>query len=86
MIIFGGFLAAGIPLVGSIASILGALGSLFAFSHIMDIDTTVMNVITVIGLGLSIDYGLLIVSRFREEFRRMVGGQPGLEAVRGTSS
>ena len=39
----------------------------------MDIDTTVLNVITVIGLGLSIDYGLLIVSRFREEFRAMVG-------------
>ena len=82
LIIFGGFLAAGIPLIGSIASILGALGSLFAFSHVMDIDTTVMNVITVIGLGLSIDYGLLIVSRFREEFRRLVAGRPDLEATR----
>ncbi len=38
----------------------------------MDIDTTVLNVITVIGLGLSIDYGLLVVSRFREEFRALV--------------
>jgi RND superfamily putative drug exporter len=35
----------------------------------MDIDTTVINVITAVGLGLSIDYGLLIVSRFREEYR-----------------
>ena len=72
LIIFGGFLAAGIPLIGTIASIVGALGALYGFSHLMDIDTTVMNVITVIGLGLSIDYGLLIVSRFREEFRAMV--------------
>lgn len=81
LIIFGGFLAAGIPLVGAIASILGALGALYGFSYLMEIDTTVMNVITVIGLGLSIDYSLLIVSRFREEFRAMVeqsavNGQP----------
>ncbi len=72
LLIFGGFLAAGIPLIGAIASILGALGTLYAFSFLMDIDTTVLNVITVIGLGLSIDYGLLIVSRFREEFRALV--------------
>ncbi|TDW28810.1 MMPL family transporter [Cryobacterium psychrophilum] len=72
LIIFGGFLAAGIPLIGALASIAGALGALFAFSHFMEIDTTVLNVITVIGLGLSIDYGLLIVSRFREEFRLLV--------------
>ncbi|TFD20691.1 MMPL family transporter [Cryobacterium sp. TMT4-10] len=72
LIIFGGFLAAGIPLIGALASIAGALGALFVFSHLMEIDTTVLNVITVIGLGLSIDYGLLIVSRFREEFRLLV--------------
>lgn len=72
LIIFGGFLAAGIPLIGSIASIVGALGALYAFTFVMDIDITTMNVITVIGLGLSIDYGLLIVSRFREEFRALV--------------
>ncbi|WEO77378.1 MMPL family transporter [Cryobacterium sp. SO2] len=74
LIIFGGFLAAGIPLVGAIASIIGALGMLYAFTFVMDIGITVMNVITVIGLGLSIDYGLLMVSRFREEFRARVGG------------
>lgn len=81
LIIFGGFLAAGIPLIGSIASILGALGVLYGFTWVMDIDITTMNVITVIGLGLSIDYGLLIVSRFREEFRAMVArahGDPDL--------
>jgi len=71
LVIFGGFLAAGIPLIGAIASIIGALGTLFGFSYLMTIDTTALNVITVIGLGLSIDYGLLIVSRFREEFRAL---------------
>ncbi|HZK59424.1 MAG TPA: MMPL family transporter, partial [Cryobacterium sp.] len=80
LIIFGGFLAAGIPLIGSIASIVGALGSLYGFTYLMDIDITVMNVITVIGLGLSIDYGLLIVSRFREEFRALVAQTEGAVA------
>lgn len=69
LIVFGGFLAAGVPLIGAIAAIIGALGALFAFTYLMDVDTTVVNVITAIGLGLSIDYGLLIVSRFREEYR-----------------
>jgi RND superfamily putative drug exporter len=76
LIIFGGFLAAGIPLVGAVASIVGALGALYGFSYLIDVETTVMNVITVIGLGLSIDYSLLIVSRFREEFRAMVARMP----------
>ena len=76
LVIFGGFLAAAMPLIGAIASIVGALGALFAFSYLMDINITVMNVVSVIGLGLSIDYGLLIVSRFREEFRATVAALP----------
>jgi len=77
LVVFGGFIAAGIPLVGAIASIVGALGALFGISYLMDIDTTVINVITAIGLGLSIDYGLLIVSRFREEYRAALGNGLG---------
>ena len=69
LVVFGGFIAAGVPLIGAIAAILGALGALFGISFLMEIDTTVVNVVTAIGLGLSIDYGLLIVSRFREEYR-----------------
>ena len=69
LIVFAGFLAAGMPLIGAGVSIVAALGSLFGFSYIMDIDTTVLNILTVIGLGLSIDYGLLMVSRFREIIR-----------------
>ena len=69
LLVFGGFIAAGIPLLGAIVSILGSLGVLFGITYLMDIDTTVINVITAVGLGLSIDYGLLVVSRFREEYR-----------------
>jgi uncharacterized membrane protein YdfJ with MMPL/SSD domain len=75
LVVFGGFIAAGIPLIGAGVSIAGALGALLGFTYLLDIDTTVVNVVTAVGLGLSIDYGLLIVSRFREEHRR--AGIPG---------
>ncbi|MFC3687357.1 MMPL family transporter [Aquipuribacter hungaricus] len=68
--VFGGFLAAGIPIVGAVASVAGALASLLGFSYLVDIDSSVVSILTVLGLGLSIDYGLLIVSRYREEARR----------------
>jgi RND superfamily putative drug exporter len=70
LVVFGGFLAAGMPLVGAIVSILGGLGALFGYTFLIDVNTTVVNVVTAVGLGLSIDYGLLVVSRFREEYRR----------------
>jgi uncharacterized membrane protein YdfJ with MMPL/SSD domain len=73
LVVFGGLVAAGLPLLGALASILGAFGALFAATYLMDIDATVINVITAVGLGLSIDYGLLMVSRFREEYRARLG-------------
>ena len=69
--VFGGFVAAGMPIAGAIASIAGGLASLFAFSHFIDLDASVVNVVTLLGLGLSIDYGLLTVSRYREELGRI---------------
>jgi RND superfamily putative drug exporter len=73
LVVFGGFLAAGIPLIGAIVSIVGGLGVLFGFTFVTEIDTTVVNVVTAVGLGLSIDYGLLMVSRFREEYYALGG-------------
>ncbi|GIG54636.1 MMPL family transporter [Demequina activiva] len=71
VLVFGGFLAASAPMVGAIASIAGGMAVLFGFSYIVDLDQSAINVVTVLGIGLSIDYGLLIVSRYREElFRR----------------
>nr|WP_221935738.1 MMPL family transporter [Janibacter cremeus] len=74
VLIFGGFLAAGIPLLGALASIAGALATLWGFAHVIDLDATVVNIVTVLGLGLCIDYGLLIVSRFREELALELDG------------
>ena len=67
VLIFGGFAAAGVPLAGAIASIAGGLISLLLFTYVIDLDITVVNVVTVLGLGLCIDYSLLMVSRYREQ-------------------
>ena len=60
--------------------------SLLAFSYVLDLDATVVNVVTVLGLGLCIDYGLLVVSRFREEMRALLDGAPVADATRSRSS
>jgi len=65
--LFGGLVAAGIPLIGAFCSIAGGLAALYGISFAMDLDPSVPSVTTVMGLGLSIDYALLIVQRYREE-------------------
>jgi putative drug exporter of the RND superfamily len=65
--LFGGFVAAGIPLLGAFCSIAGGLAALFGFSFLLPLDPSVPSVTTVLGLGLSIDYALLMVQRYREE-------------------
>ena len=82
VVVFGGFVAAGMPIAGAVASIAGALASLLGFSHLIDLDASVVNVVTVLGLGLSIDYGLLTVSRFREELRARAPGVPASAITR----
>ncbi|MFI9272375.1 MMPL family transporter [Kitasatospora sp. NPDC052896] len=67
VLVFGGLAAASLPVIGAVASVGGALLAMFGFSQIMDIDTSVLPIATVLGLGLSIDYALLMVNRFREE-------------------
>lgn len=70
VLVFGGFLAASAPLIGALASIAGGLTVLFGFSYLVELDQSSINVVEVLGIGLSIDYGLLIVSRFREELAK----------------
>ncbi len=72
VVVFGGFLAASMPVLGAIASIAGGMGVLLGFAQAIELDAVVVNVVTVLGLGLSIDYGLLIVSRYREEAAQLV--------------
>ncbi len=73
--VFGGFLAAGMPIAGAIASIAGGFAILYGFTFPYTVDNSAQSVVTVLGIGLCIDYGLLIVSRYREELAS-AGGDP----------
>src|SRR4051794_3123036 len=75
VIIFGSFAAASLPLAIGGTAILGAFTALRGFATFTDVSIFAVNVVTIIGLGLAIDYGLFMVSRFREEIRR----QPTVE-------
>ena len=79
VLVFGGFIAAGMPILGAIASIGGGLAALYGFSYVLDLDAAVVNVVTLLGLALCIDYGLLIVSRAREELRAIGQGRPAAD-------
>lgn len=67
LIIFGTAVAAGLPMVVALGSIAGSFFTLFMISQVTDISVFALNLITGLGLGLGIDYALLIVNRFREE-------------------
>lgn len=67
IVVFGGVVAASLPVLAAIVSVAGAMLLLLGFSTFVDLDQNVVTVTTLLGLGLSIDYGLLLVARFREE-------------------
>src|SRR4051794_38180753 len=75
VIIFGSLAAASLPLAIGGTAILGSFAALRAFTSFTDVSVFAVNVVTILGLGLAIDYGLFVVSRFREEIRR----QPTVE-------
>ncbi|QBI54705.1 MMPL family transporter [Streptomonospora litoralis] len=70
VVIFGGVVAALMPLAVGGMAILGSLTLLRALTHVTEVSVFAVNVATILGLGLAIDYGLFIVSRFREELGR----------------
>ncbi|GGN98530.1 hypothetical protein GCM10011610_65630 [Nocardia rhizosphaerihabitans] len=65
--IFGGIIAAALPLVIGGLTIIGATGIVMTLTNFTEVNSFVTGVVSMIGLGLAIDYGLFIVSRFREE-------------------
>lgn len=67
ILIFRGLVAAATPLLVGGLAILGAFIVIRLLSMVTDISIFAINVITLIGLGMAIDYSLFVVSRFREE-------------------
>jgi RND superfamily putative drug exporter len=67
LVIFGGLLAAGLPLLIATVGIGTTFGVLYAFSLVSDVSVYAIQVTTMLSIGLAVDYALLMVSRFREE-------------------
>jgi RND superfamily putative drug exporter len=67
VVIFGGLVAASLPLGIALVSVPGALLVLALLTRVMDLHLFALNAATMLGLGLSVDYALLMVNRFRDE-------------------
>ena len=67
LVIFGGIVAAGLPVLVAIVGVAATLGALAVASLFSDVSVYSVNIVTMLGLGLAVDYALLLVSRFREE-------------------
>jgi RND superfamily putative drug exporter len=78
--------AAGVPLAVGGASVIVALAGVFLIGSITPMSIFVLNLATLLGLGLGVDYSLLMTSRFREELARRPADDPEAvgEAVRMT--
>jgi uncharacterized membrane protein YdfJ with MMPL/SSD domain len=70
VVVFGLSAAVTIPLLFAACTIMGTLGAVYVFAHYVTMATYVTNLVQLIGLGIAIDYSLLIVYRFREELAR----------------
>jgi RND superfamily putative drug exporter len=65
--VFGALVASAMPLVVGVGAILGSFFFTYLLTLVTDVSVFALNLITGLGLGLGIDYALLIVNRFREE-------------------
>jgi RND superfamily putative drug exporter len=85
LLVFGSVVAAAVPLAVGGAAVLLALAAVFLLASVTPMSIFVLNLATLLGLGLGVDYSLLMTSRFREELARREG-QPDrvAEAVRVT--
>lgn len=80
-VVFGGVLAAMLPLLTGVVAILGTNAVLRVISEFTDVSVFATNLTTALGLGLAIDYALLILRRHREELAK---GLPPARAIRVT--
>jgi uncharacterized membrane protein YdfJ with MMPL/SSD domain len=69
LVIFGSLTAASLPLAIGALAILGSFTALRLLTLVTGVSVFSLNITTILGLGLGIDYGLFLVTRFREELR-----------------
>ncbi|MBD3142919.1 MMPL family transporter [Microbispora bryophytorum] len=84
-VVFRSLLAAALPLAVGVVAALGTMAVLRLVTLIADVSTFAIQVVTVLGLGLAIDYALLAVTRFREELGRGASVATAVERTTATA-
>ncbi|TMR10587.1 MMPL family transporter, partial [Nonomuraea zeae] len=85
VVVFGSLVAAGLPLIVGLFSVLGALVLLRLLTEVTEVSVFSLNVVTMLGLGLSIDYSLFVLKAFREEIRRGATNEQAVVATMATA-
>ncbi|MEV7106126.1 MMPL family transporter [Streptomyces atroolivaceus] len=83
LVVFGTVVSALLPLVIALSAIAGVFAQLFVIGSFTDVSVFAINLATALGLGLGVDYALLMISRFREQ---LASGASVEDAVRKTMS
>ncbi|MBF6063988.1 MMPL family transporter [Nocardia terpenica] len=78
VLVFGGLVAAALPVLVGLLAVLGSLGAVGLIARVTEVSVFAVNIASLLALGLAIDYGLFVVSRFREE---LAAGRAAPEAV-----
>ena len=85
VIVFTTGVAALLCLGVGIFAVLGGVGAALALAHVFDVSTYAVNVVTLVGLGIAIDYSLFIVTRFREELGNGLSVEDALATTMATA-
>jgi RND superfamily putative drug exporter len=85
ILIFATIVAAGLPLGVGILTIVGGIGGTFFLNRFTDVSQYALNIVTLIGLGVSIDYSLFIVNRFRDELAKGVSREDAVATTIATA-
>ena len=85
LVVFGSIVAALVPLGVGVLAVVGGIAGMFLVARVTDVSVYALNVVTLIGLGVAIDYSLFITNRFREEMRRGRSGNNALAIAMATS-
>jgi RND superfamily putative drug exporter len=85
LVVFGSVVAALVPLGVGVLAVVGGIAGMFLVARVTDVSVYALNVVTLIGLGVAIDYSLFITNRFREEMRRGHSGNNALAIAMATS-
>src|SRR5688500_7943396 len=85
VLVFGAVVAALIPLGTGLLAVMSGIAGMFLLSRITEVSVYAQNVVTLIGLGVAIDYSLFVTSRFREELKRGRSREDALAIAMSTS-